>query len=219
MKMRSRLLLSAAVAVTLFSGCHIAKQIFERLGILSVKFDYRHTAVEPVVPSGLQNLLATAMQSVLGGKNPLEAYRSQTGLRITCTVRAQNPNGERAVFDGGTVRLRVQDTTASAQALAAAVESFTVAGNSSTDLQVPFSLMLDNPIFSKAVLQKIARGESIPYRISAQLQFHLEIDRSGGSATSLGRSTQEIDLVTSAVPTRPRGDIVELFLKALDMLL
>ena len=184
-----KLTLIASVALALLvSSCSVLNFIGERLNVFTVNFSFDGIGIGIVTPP---NLFSTRL--------------SDYGIAVNCTVSAKNENTGRAVFDGANFFLRINDTSRASQGVEALVPSFTVEANSQASVTVPFRIMLDNPLFSKAVLKKVVFGDRIPYRVSADLLFNLVAPNAGGGRgiPSLGTKTMSVDLARDAVNTRP----------------
>ncbi|MBD3344503.1 MAG: hypothetical protein GF401_05520 [Chitinivibrionales bacterium] len=213
--------LSVAVCVLFFS-CEITEQIRDKLMVFGVDFRFDNVAVSPVIPAGLQTILDVMPKkagSSEADQNIYDQYLSTTGLNVICTLTANNPNENRAVFDGADFHLRINDTTKQDSAVTTRVDTFSVKGNDSTKMAIAFPLMLDNPAFSKSTFQKIIEGRDIPYKLSADLFFNLIVPSMTGESDTLKGEPVALDLVNSALPTRPTDNMVSLFLRALDLLL
>lgn len=181
-------LISSVIFSLLICSCSYLGFIAERLNVFLVNFSFNGIGISLVTPPNLISL-----------------HLSDYGIAVNCRVSAKNDNTSRAVFDGANFMLRVNDTAKRAGGVTSFIPSFTVEPSSQASFTIPFKIMLDNPLFSKAVFQKVAVGESIPYRISADLFFKLiapSLDGSGNQ-TSLGTKTMTVDLVKDAVDTRP----------------
>jgi hypothetical protein len=185
--MRKTAVLTIALGFCIVS-CQFLDLLAERFAIFLVQFSFKSLGIGIVTPP---NLISTSL--------------ADYGITLNCTVNARNDNSTRAVFDGATFKMRVNDTSKAARAVESPIPSFAVADSSDTNLVIPFIITLDNPVFSKDVLLKIVNGDAIPYRISADLQFNLIAPRIDGSGTvdTLGSKTMTLDLVTDEVSTRP----------------
>ncbi|MBD3322882.1 MAG: hypothetical protein GF350_17420 [Chitinivibrionales bacterium] len=206
----------------LFLSCEIARQIRDKLTVFAVDFSFDGIAVSPVVPAELQSiidLLPKKADARVSGQLNYDQYKSTTGLNILCTIKADNPNENRASFDGADFHLRINDTTKQSTPVTTRVDTFSVEGNDSTSLNITFPLMLDNPAFSKSTFQKIVEGDDIPYNIAADLFFNLIVPSSSGENDTLEGEPIALDLINSSVPTRPDDNLVSLFLQALELLL
>ena len=187
--MKKPLIITAAVLTTLIiCSCAALNFLGERLNVFLVNFSFNGVSVSLVTPPNLISLKL-----------------SDYGVALNCRINANNSNTSRAVFDGANFLLRVNDTSRAAQGISALVPTFTVEAGSQQTLTVPFRIMLNNPLFSRAVLQKVVYGDKIPYRVSADLQFNLAPAEAGGvrGMSALGTRTMTVDLVSDAVDTRP----------------
>jgi hypothetical protein len=196
---------SAAAAVLIISSCAALNFLGERLNVFFVKFSFGGIGISIVTPPSLISLRL-----------------SDYGIAVNCRIRAKNDNASRAVFDGASFMLRVNDTSRAASGIQAPVPSFAVEPASQTTITVPFRIMLDNKLFSKAVLSKVIYGDRIPYRVSADLMFNLLPVEAGGSrgVSALGSRTMTLDLVSDAVDTRPDlgGFAGKAFMTALNLI-
>jgi hypothetical protein len=186
--MKKTLLVISVAAALLLSSCSALNFLRERLNVFLVNFSFGGIGISLVTPPQLISLRP-----------------ADYGIAVNCRVNAKNDNTSRAVFDGASFMLRVNDTARAARGVYAPVPSFTVEPNSRTTITVPFRIMLDNPLFSRAVLSKVIYGDRIPYRISADLAFNLLPVEDGGTrgVPLLGPKTMTLDLVRDAVDTRP----------------
>jgi hypothetical protein len=212
---RSRVKLSAALLLGLgLCGCAGFEAFKERLNLFGVKFGFERLDVARLVyPS---DLLATSLGLLSRDKGLL----AQFGVDIVCTLKASNPTAEKAVFDGVTARLRVQDLSESAPALAAPLPAFTVGPNSATDVAVTFPLRLDHPAFSKSTLKKIVAGEDIPYQIDADMSMDLVGPAVSGTIGNLGRQTVRLKAIKSSVNAKAAGSaLLDRILQVIDQAL
>jgi hypothetical protein len=186
--MKKSLLIVSAIFVLFTSSCSVLNFLGERLNVFLVNFSFNGIGISLVTP---QNLVSLRL--------------SDFGISVNCRITARNDNTARAVFDGAAFMLRVNDTARASRGIEAPVPSFTVEAGQQKTITVPFRIMLDNQLFSRAVLQKIVYGDRIPYRVSADLLFKLLPIETGGTrgVGSLGTKTMTVDLVSSAVDTRP----------------
>jgi hypothetical protein len=186
--MKKLILVGSVIFSLLICSCAVLNFLGERLNVLMVNFSFNGLGVSIVTPPNLISLRL-----------------SDYGIAINCRISAKNDNTSRAVFDGANFMLRVNDTACANRGVEALVPSFTVEAGSQTTFTVPFRIMLNNPLFSRGVLQKVVYGDRIPYRVSADLLFKLlPVDAGGGRGiTPLGTKTVTVDLVSDAVDTRP----------------
>jgi hypothetical protein len=187
--MKKSLLIITVISVTIvICSCAALNFIGERLNVFLVKFSFNGIGVSLVTPPNLISLRL-----------------SDYGIALNCTISAKNDNTSRAVFDGANFLLRVNDTSRASQGVSAPVPSFAVEAGQQQTFTVPFKIMLNNPLFSRTVLQKVVYGDRIPYRVSADLMFNLVPTEAGGvrGVSALGTKTMTVDLVSDAVNTRP----------------
>jgi hypothetical protein len=184
---RTPLIASVGVALILCS-CAALNFIGERLNVFLVNFSFGGIGIGIVTPP---NLISMRL--------------SDYGIAVNCRINAKNDNAGRAAFDGAVFRLQIDDTARAARGIEASVPSFNVEAGSQTSFTVPFKIMLDNPLFSKAILRKVVFGDRIPYRVSADLLFSLVASNPGGGrgVAAFGTKSMTIDLVSDAVDTRP----------------
>jgi len=181
------LIVSVAIALIVCS-CSVLNFLGERLNIFLVNFSFGGLGISIVTPPNLISLRL-----------------SDYGIAVNCRISAKNDNTSRAVFDGANFMLRVNDTARAARGVEALVPSFTVEAGSHATFTVPIRIMLNSPLFSRGVLQKVVYGDRIPYRVSADLLFKLIPTDAGGGrgVSSLGTKSVTVDLVSDAVDTRP----------------
>jgi hypothetical protein len=186
--MKKILLITSVAVGLLLCTCSVLSFLGERLNVFLVNFSFGGIGISLVTPP---NLLSLRL--------------SDYGIAVNCTMNAKNDNSTRAVFDGASFMLRVNDTSLSARGVEAPFPSFSVEAGQQTTFTVPFKIMLDNPLFSKAVLQKVVTGDRIPYRVSADLMFKLLAPETGGDRGSalFGTKSVSVDLVRESVDTRP----------------
>jgi hypothetical protein len=187
--MKRSLVVTGAILTTLIiCSCAALNFLGERLNVFMVKFSFGGIGVSLVTPPNLISLKL-----------------SDYGIAINTRISAKNDNTSRAVFDGANFMLRVNDTARAAQGISAPVPSFAVEPGSRQTITVPFKIMLNNPLFSRAVLQKVVYGDRVPYRVSADLLFNLLPVEAGGTrgVSALGTKSVTVDLVSDAVDTRP----------------
>ncbi len=200
------------VAALGFSACAFVQSLSERLNILSVNFGFERLDV-----SGLaypRNTLEVARDLLSFNA----AARGKYGVDVRCRIRARNPNAHPAAFDGAAARLRVQDTAGSAPAAQAFISAFRVAGGGSADLDVVFPVRLDNPIFSKSAWTQVLRGGNIPYRVDADLSFHLLNDSLPEALRSIGNGSVRLSVAKGSVDARETAaTAVDLLIKALGL--
>jgi hypothetical protein len=184
--MKKATIIASIVCASLICSCAALNFLGERLNVFLVKFSFNGIGVSLVTPPNLISLKL-----------------SDYGIALNCTISAKNDNTSRAVFDGANFLMRVNDTAKSAQGISAPVPSFTVEAGSQQTLTVPFKIMLNNPLFSRTILQKVVYGDRIPYRVSADLLFKLMPTDAGRGISALGTKTMTVDLLSDAVDTRP----------------
>lgn len=182
------LVIGVLAAALIIGSCAALNFLGERLNVFLVNFSFSGVGVSLVTPPNLISLKL-----------------SDYGVALNCRITASNSNASRAVFDGADFLLRVNDTAKAAQGIAAPIPPFTVEGNAKQTFTVPFRIMLDSKLFTRAVLQKVVYGDKIPYRVSADLKFNLAPSDTGGTRglSFLGQKTVSVDLVSDAVDTRP----------------
>ncbi len=204
--MKKMLLVISMAGMLILCSCSYLGFIAERLNIFFVNFSFNGLGVGIVTPPGL-----------------ISTRLSDYGIAVNCTVSAKNDNTSRAVFDGANFMLRVNDTARRANGVSSFIPSFSVEASSQTSFTIPFKIMLDNPLFSKAVFQKVVYGDRIPYRVSADLFFKLIAPSLDGSGKTqpLGTKSMSVDLVRDAVDTRPDLGSMggKAFMSALNLLL
>jgi hypothetical protein len=185
---KKTLLISTVIFALFICSCSVLNFIGERLNVFTVNFSFDGISIGIVTPP---NLFSTRL--------------SDYGIAVNCRINARNDNTGRAVFDGANFMLRVNDTSRAAQGVSAPVPSFAVEPGSQQTITVPFRIMLNNPLFSRAVLQKVVYGDRVPYRVSADLLFNLLPVEAGGTrgVSALGTRSVTVDLVSDAVDTRP----------------
>jgi len=186
--MKKATIIASIVCASLICSCAALNFLGERLNVFMVNFSFNGIGVSLVTPPNLISLKL-----------------SDYGIALNCRINAKNDNTGRAVFDGANFLLRVNDTAKSAQGISAPVPSFTVEAGSQQTFTVPFKIMLNSSLFSRAVLQKVVYGDRIPYRVSADLLFKLMPTDDGGGRgfSALGTKSVTVDLVSDAVDTRP----------------
>jgi hypothetical protein len=186
--MKKSFLLTSVILSLIMCSCSVLNFLGERLNVFFVNFSFGGLGVSIITPPSLISLRL-----------------SDYGIAVNCRIAAKNDNTARAVFDGASFMLRVNDTARATRGIEAPVPSFAVEANSRTEFTVPFRIMLDNPLFSRELLQKVVYGDRIPYRVSADLLFKLLPNEAGGSrgAMPFGSKTMTLDLVRDAVDTRP----------------
>ena len=196
-----------AVAVSL-NGCAVLESLTQRAGIFGLRFGLERVDVSHLVYP--DDFLSAAISLV----SPSRSLLQRIGVDIHCDVKASNPRPSPVVFDGGTGRLRVKETSASDPAASGTIPPFSVGPNSDTVVRITFPLRLDNPVFAKAAWRAIVRGQDVPYKVDAEMRFHLL-----GGALGLPDSTRAVTLNVAKGSVNAKaagGSAVDRFLKLLD---
>jgi hypothetical protein len=178
------LALLAALCGCPLAGCAAWEALKERVGVLGMGFALEGVDVSRLIyPS---DFLSAAISLI----SPDRSLLGRIGVDVLCDIKATNANPSRAVFDGATGRLRVQDTSPSDPSAVGAIPAFSVGPNADTIVRVTFPLRLDNPVFRKAAWKAIVRGSDVPYRVDAEMRFRLP----GAAALGLPDSTRPLTL-------------------------
>jgi hypothetical protein len=209
---RFRAMPACVLLVLCLSGCALFESLTQRLGVLGLKFKLDRVDVSHLVyPS---DLLSAATSFI----SPNRSLLGRIGVDVHCDVRASNSQAARAVFDGGTGLLRVKETSASAPYASGVIPAFSVAPNSDTTVTLTFPLRLDNPVFAKAAWKAIVRGDDVPYKVDAEMRFHLL----GSNPLGIPDSTRSVTLNVAKGSVNAKaagGSAVERFLALLDAVL
>jgi len=180
------------------AGCSaILDAARQRLALFGIGFDVRKVDVSRLV-----------FPSSVFGIADLGRY----GVDVRVSIRARNAKPGRAVFDGATAKLRVQETGSGDPAATGSIPAFNVEGNSETVFDATFPLRLNSPIFGKEVWRNVVRGKDIPYEVEAELPVRFP----GGMPA--GVKTLPVTVISSQVNVRESsGPVIEGLLKAIDL--
>lgn len=211
-RLRTGLVLAGALALgSVPVACDLFDMVRQRLLILGVDFSFRKLDVKGLVYP--DNWLEIGADLISRDPSVMGKY----GVNVRCDIKASNPNAEQARFDGALGHLRVKDTALTARDVTSAIPSFAVGAGRDTVVTLVFPLRLDDPVFSESVWRSIVRGEDIPYRIDADMTFHLVVPGGYGVMDTLGSRTLPMTVVTSTVNVREAsGPVIERFLQVLD---
>lgn len=204
-------LLAAAMVLAIaasLNGCAVLETLTQRAGIFGLRFGLERVDVSHLVYP--DDFLSAAVSLI----SPSRSLLQRIGVDIHCDVKASNPRPSPVVFDGGTGRLRVKETSASDPAASGTIPAFSVGPNSDTVVRITFPLRLDNPVFAKAAWKAIVRGHDVPYKVDAEMRFRLL-----GGALGLPDSTHAVTLNVAKGSVNAKaagGSAVERFLKLLD---
>jgi hypothetical protein len=202
----------AATGALCLCGCDLLSTLTERLNILAVDFTFDTLDVSGLVYT--QDPIAAAQDFL----NFDATARHKYGVNIRCRLHAHNPNAHAAVFDGAAAFLRVEDTTATASAMATQVPGFRVEAQSDAIVDILFPLRLDNPVFSQDAWTKVIQGGDMPYRVNADLFFNLLDASQGNVPNSLGNLTVHLDVAKGSVDARQTSlTVIDLVLQALGL--
>jgi len=191
---RSILLLSLSLALGL-AACDFLDTLRDHLQILAVDFGFQRVDVSSLVyPSTAETAQDLLFQNPSG--------KAKYGVDIRCRLVAHNPNNHAAAFDGARVFLRMEDTSAYAPAISAALSAFRVEAQSDQNLDVVFPLRLDSPVFSQSTWAKVIQGGDMPYRIDARLFFRLLDESTPGLVQALGNDSVHVNVVKGSVDAR-----------------
>lgn len=203
--------LAIPVIAAVLGGCAVLETLTQRAGVFGLRFRLDQVDVSHLVYP--DDFLSATISLISPGRSLLQ----RIGADIHCDVEATNPRPSPVVFDGGTGRLRVKEISATDPAASGSIPAFTVGPNSDTVVRITFPLRLDNPVFAKAAWKAIVRGQSVPYKVDAEMRFHLL-----GGALGLPDSTRAVTLnvVKGSVNAKAAGGTaVDRFLKLLDAVL
>jgi hypothetical protein len=202
----------ASMAImAVLSGCAVLESLTQRAGVFGLRFSLDQVDVSHLVYP--DDFLSATLSLISPGRSLLR----RIGVDIHCDVKASNPRPSRVVFDGGTGHLRVKETSASDPAASGSIPAFSVGPNSDTLVRIIFPLRLDNPVFAKAAWKAIVRGQNVPYKVDAEMRFHLL-----GGALGLPDSTRAVTLNVAKGSVNAKaagGSAVDRFLKLLDAVL
>jgi hypothetical protein len=208
--MRLFKLLLAAGLLALLAGCAYLEQARQRLGALALDFDLQTVDV---------SRLSYPSNSVEVARDLLSfdaTARRKYGVDVRCRIRAKNSAAYAVTFDGARALLRVRETGDGAPAVSAALPAFTVGAGEETTFDVVFPLRLDQPVFARATWMAILRGESIPYRIGADLAYRLPENPMGVPRDGSFR----MDVVKGSVDARQTGaTALEILMRAVEKVL
>lgn len=211
-------LFAAVCVASLWCRCEVLHQLAERLRVLQAEPAFVGVKIDPIYPAAVVDIVDQARSLGLVKRRvfedpaaALEQLRGETGVAVTCSISLHNPNEGRAAFDGAAFFLHIDDPDRMRDSLATDVAAFAVEGDSTIILPVTFRLMMNNPLFSTELLQKVFYGESIPYNVSTILDLSL-VDPL--TEDTLDFTTQQLDLVTDSLPTRPDESTMELLADA-----
>lgn len=192
------------------AGCAYLEQARARLGALSLDFDLQTVDVSRL--SYPANTVEVARDLMAFDATARRKY----GVDVRCRIRAKNSAAYAVTFDGAQALLRVRETGDNAPAVSAALPAFSVGAGEETTFDVVFPLRLDQPVFSRATWTSILKGESIPYRIGANLNYRLPQNPLGGPQDGVFR----MDVVKGSVDARQTGaTALEILLRAVEKVL
>jgi hypothetical protein len=205
--MRYFKILLAAGLLALLSACAYLEQARQRLGALALDFNLQTVDVSRF--SYPTNTVEVARDLLAFDATARRKY----GVDVRCRIRAKNTAAYAVTFDGARALLRVRETGDGAPAVSAALPAFSVGAGEETTFDVVFPLRLDQPVFSRATWTAILRGESIPYRIAADLAYRLPENPLGVPRDG----SFKMDVVKGSVDVRQTGSTaLEILLRAVE---
>lgn len=192
----NKIILSLIALPGLMLSCAVTDQVAEHANIVNVQFESKGMGVSLVI-AGLGKRAASS----LAGDSVIFKWN----------IKATNPNKDPAVFDGGDMFLRVDDTSKSATPLTSKVPGFKVLGDSAAQFAIAFPVSLEHWPLSPDILKRVIDGTKIPYKSNADLFFRL-IGSTGFASDTLGSDTIRMDLATDSIATRPDSNQVKMIL-------
>ena len=212
MKVRLTTQLVAMATALCLCSCDFLDTLWERIQVLTIDFQFERLDVSGLV---YPSLLQTAQD--VWSLNP--SNRRSYGVDVRCRLRARNPNKHAASFDGAAIFLRAGDTSQSAQAVQTSLPAFRIPAGGEGALDLVFPIRLDNPIFAYGSWTRLVRGDSLPYRLSADLFFRLFDENAPEAAQELGNSSLSLNVARGSVDAAETGtavlDLVLAYLKIL----
>jgi len=183
------------------NGCDFLDTLWERIQVLTVNFSFDRLDVSGLVyPSLLETTQDLFSLDV--------SNRGKYGVNVRCRIKADNPNSHAAAFDGAQAFLRAGDTSSAAQSISASLPAFRIEAGKGADLDIVFPLRLDNPLFTYDTWTKLVRGDSLPYRLSADLFFRLLDEGAPEAVRELGNKTVPLNLARGSVDAKETGTAV-----------
>lgn len=201
MKPRRKGFWIAALTALSLNGCDFLDTLWERIQVLSVNFSFDRLDVSGLVyPSLLETSQDIFSLDV--------SNRSKYGVNVRCRIKADNPNKHAAAFDGAQAFLRAGDTSTAAKSISATLPAFRIEAGKGADLDIVFPVRLDDPLFTYDTWTRLVRGDSLPYRLSADLFFRLLDDGAPESIRELGNKTVPLNLARGSVDAAETGTAV-----------